>query len=433
MRDTIYKNICPVLLLVFALVLPTTSPNSAFNAAPWMVAVLFSWWLVGLGINICKKNVNKIACPRLMAVLLFALLYAAYIYGMLISQGIKVNDWFQKLPFVLLPCALLIPMVDYMDEKKWICFKLTYAIACVLSLLMCILHAYIGELSHFHFYNYYYSTLTGWLRHPAYLSMMYTMAIIFMVDLLYNKELSIKVKVMIHIINVFLSIGVVLSGSRAGILAFIVILFLYFVYVSCFERYHIKQWILSAMIPIMCFCISFLLLPRQQNRVIVTQSVVTDELSQRYHKSSPKDARVQAWQAAWSIGKQYFPKGVGIADFQQEQQNFYRQHQYWVSAKKDLNAHNQYLQALASMGLLGIFSLLCLLAFILYTGVKNRNAVLCLFGVLIMINFMFESMLERQDGIMFAVFFTCVLMMDISDKKFDNENSKHSRGEASVR
>ena len=417
MWNTVCKNVFWILLSAFALVLPTTSPNAGANITPWMVLALFLWWIAGRVAGLCHKQRCKAARSHIILILLFMFLYAAYIYGMLISSGKNVNDWFQKLPFVLLPCALLIPMVDYMDEKKWICFKLTYAIACVLSLLMCILHAYIGELSHFHFYNYYYSTLTGWLRHPAYLSMMYTMAIIFMVDLLYNKELSIKVKVMIHIINVFLSIGVVLSGSRAGILAFIVILFLYFVYVSCFERYHIKQWILSTLIPVMCFCISFLLLPRQQNRVIVTQSVVTNELSQRYHKSSPKDARVQAWQAAWSIGKQYFPKGVGIADFQQEQQNFYRQHQYWVSAKKDLNAHNQYLQALASMGVLGIFSLLFLLAFILYTGVKNRNAVLCLFGVLIMINFMFESMLERQDGIMFAVFFTCVLMMEVSDKK----------------
>lgn len=79
--------------------------------------------------------------------------------------------------------------------------------------------------------------------------------------------------------------------------------------------------------------------------------------------------------------------------------------------KFELNAHNQYIETRISVGLLGFVLLLGLFLFPVYLWIRNKNFDIILFSLIFifMLNCLFESIFERQMGIMFFVFFYFLL------------------------
>ena len=77
---------------------------------------------------------------------------------------------------------------------------------------------------------------------------------------------------------------------------------------------------------------------------------------------------------------------------------------------KKLNAHNQFLQTFIGTGIIGFMLLLILT---LGTGIWamiKKNYLALLFSILIILNFLVESMLQAQAGFIFFLFFSCLLL-----------------------
>jgi len=77
-------------------------------------------------------------------------------------------------------------------------------------------------------------------------------------------------------------------------------------------------------------------------------------------------------------------------------------------AEKNLNPHNQYLQTCLEVGVLGFLILLIIVVYGIITGLRNRNPVLILLSACLAFNSLFESMLQRQSGV---VFFTVLILV----------------------
>ena len=76
---------------------------------------------------------------------------------------------------------------------------------------------------------------------------------------------------------------------------------------------------------------------------------------------------------------------------------------------KKLNAHNQFLQTFIGTGIIGFVLLfLMTLGALIYSFIK-KNYILSLFSILIIFNFLVESMLQAQAGFIFFAFFFCIL------------------------
>lgn len=77
----------------------------------------------------------------------------------------------------------------------------------------------------------------------------------------------------------------------------------------------------------------------------------------------------------------------------------------------ELNAHNQFSDTIIAVGLIGLALLLIMFAIPIYLWIKNKTFDIIFFSLLIIIAFnsLFESVLERQMGIMFFVFFYFIL------------------------
>lgn len=91
--------------------------------------------------------------------------------------------------------------------------------------------------------------------------------------------------------------------------------------------------------------------------------------------------------------------------------------------KHEMNAHNQFSDTIIAVGLLGLFLLLSFFVMPIYLWIKNKNFDIVLFSLLFIIAFncLFESVFERQMGIMFFTFFYFLLFhADFCQQTDDN-------------
>ena len=77
--------------------------------------------------------------------------------------------------------------------------------------------------------------------------------------------------------------------------------------------------------------------------------------------------------------------------------------------RKKLNAHNQFLQTFIGTGIIGFILLLLMTVGSLIYGFMKKNYILALFSILMIFNFLVESMLQAQAGFVFFAFFFCIL------------------------
>jgi O-antigen ligase len=85
--------------------------------------------------------------------------------------------------------------------------------------------------------------------------------------------------------------------------------------------------------------------------------------------------------------------------------------------KKNTNTHNQYLQYLLDHGIIGFLFLFFLTIIMLIISLKERDYVYTIFIFLLIINFMTESILETQSGIVFFALFNTIFFFHWINKK----------------
>ena len=86
-----------------------------------------------------------------------------------------------------------------------------------------------------------------------------------------------------------------------------------------------------------------------------------------------------------------------------------RNERYKSFVKRGYNLHNQYLQIFGTIGIFGLLLLLYLFAIPFFLFIKKANYLSATFLFIVGASFLTESMLERQAGVSFIVFFYMVL------------------------
>jgi len=87
------------------------------------------------------------------------------------------------------------------------------------------------------------------------------------------------------------------------------------------------------------------------------------------------------------------------------------------------NPHNQFLQTTLELGLLGLIVFLFILVKSLIWGLRSRNGFIVLVISCLSFNCLFESMLQRQTGIVFFTFWIVLLTMELGETNFLKEQS----------
>ena len=142
------------------------------------------------------------------------------------------------------------------------------------------------------------------------------------------------------------------------------------------------------------------------------------------------DVRIKIYKNDFDVSMKKPIVGYGAGD--------YRQHldsRHADSGLRSYNAHNQYLETTLSIGLIGLAVLLFWLAWplaVAWVGLYRRKVRASVFWQILMLTFvvafnlMFESMLERQMGLLFIgpLFALIALVISIEQNKFGQLTKK---------
>lgn len=152
--------------------------------------------------------------------------------------------------------------------------------------------------------------------------------------------------------------------------------------------------------------------PKNQQRIQKTWSSIERFFeAQRGGAEGELEGRFRYWSVAGELYSEHWLLGVGTGDDDIALAQAYRQKGYEESAEKRRDAHSQYLQTGIAIGLPGV---LLLLAWIFRGGVLGvrKNGALLQLSILLFVSALFESVLERQAGILFFAFFFSFLTFD---------------------
>jgi len=120
------------------------------------------------------------------------------------------------------------------------------------------------------------------------------------------------------------------------------------------------------------------------------------------------EVRWLTWGAAAELFQADPIKGTGTGDIKNELVRLYNAKGYTAAAEMRLNAHQQFLQSAACLGIFGLL-FLCAMLLAPFFGVGRHDAFTVIFLLLAVCNWVVESMLEVQAGVIFFAFFAGIM------------------------
>jgi len=129
------------------------------------------------------------------------------------------------------------------------------------------------------------------------------------------------------------------------------------------------------------------------------------------NKNSPGsvNARLLIWNVSIEMIADH-PFGVGTGDGKDVLMDYYRQKGMDAFADRQLNPHCQYLQTAVAVGIIPALLLLFAMGYFMRMGFRYKNYFLLILVATFATGCLFESILERQWGIIFFLFFLSVIL-----------------------
>ncbi len=359
----------------------------------------------------CKNNYAAILKNKTIVSLL--IFYVLYCLGM-IYTGNNQQGLFNlqvKLSLLLFP-IVLVSVLEFNKEKTRRLFSF-FIYGCLTACAICFLLAtyrFIEEkwLISQHLYNlnyginFFLSSRLSCFMHPSYFAMYLGFAISL---LIYAKELGLSFSnKILNLLLITFSITIFFLASKAGIIVYFSIAVFYFI-----KNKKIKLALIFFGIITALFFIMFVIAPEFANKFKGVAKVVTEK-NVESNATESSSARVLVWQSAVEVVSSHPLFGTGTGDSQDELQKIYQEKGYTGVLEKKLNLHNQFLETLVAIGIVGLSALLLILYFGISFFYANKNYAGIFFILIISINFLFESMLETQAGTLFFAFWLIVLL-----------------------
>jgi len=221
-------------------------------------------------------------------------------------------------------------------------------------------------------------------------------------------------------IALFFVVFIYFLSSRASIIAFLAIsvglLILYF--------YKTKKILIKIISLIILILIGFIMInnPRftlmvkndfSKNNIETVKILNTNKESSDAKTDESSNVRLQIWKSAINISSKNILLGVGTGDIKDALMAEYIKCNNKDAKKNNLNVHNQFLETQMGQGIIGFMLLTSLFFIAILRSYIDKNRLLFLFIIIIGINFLFESMLNTQAGVIFFSFFFSFLIFTV--------------------
>lgn len=300
----------------------------------------------------------------------------------------------------------------------------SFVISCVIT---CCVALSIALVKFYHTHDselfYYHSLSTNVGMHAGYLAMYLCFALSILMYIYFAKDIKQTLAQMA--ISVFavivLCTTIIFLASRMQILLMMGLWLMFFVYRFQLQKSPIKLIVAAFVIVTVLFSV-ILLSPKNRERFKEAINYKGEyALSKKWGE---KQMRFLMWSSAIDLIKEKPLIGYGTGDVQDELEKHYIAHDYvsltyWKNTR--FNAHNQFLETSLAIGLLGLCVFITGIVFALNRAVKTKNRIYIAFMIVFLCSCLTESMLERQNGIVFFAFFNSFLIMNSANEKGTNK------------
>ena len=402
----IHNRVYYFLLITLAFCIPL---NRLFSA--YIIGFIVLNWL--LEARFVQKFKRIISSTHRIDMLLFGLLYLSYLAGLIYTQNIDYGLFSIQVKGSLIIFPILFATIDTSGwtKKHTVNVFVSFIAGCFIASLVCIGYAVSSYLDTGDKMDFYYISLSIF-HHPSYSAMFTSFAIALLIWFLLDNDSRIsKVKLIINLVLIiyFLVFAILLS-SKAGILTLIIIFFLTVSYVIFINRkYFLGSFLIIAIT--LLFIATLNIFPYSSMRFNPSQEIIQNEREISNETTDGTVERVLIWKYSIELINEHFFFGVGTGDVISALKETYGEHDFTNAYENELNPHNQYLQTFISLGVIGFLLLIFSLLLPAIYSAWRKGFVYFLFLVIIAFNFLVESMLERQAGVVFYAFFNGFLFM----------------------
>ncbi len=411
-RDKIYYYA----FILLAFVIPMYD-----KLVPPVILIIGLTWILEFSFN---EKVQRIRESRKRKnILAFGVLYLLYVIGTSYSDVLHGQEgaWFDlEVKMSLLIFPLLFATIDFSKLKDDFAENILDAFVggSLINLIFLLSHAiyrfyFLGEPSTVFFYT----GLTVFF-HPSYIAMFYALSIGILVIRLLSSTGGTKFQRYLTLFLIFVfQIFIVLLSSKSGILGMGVVYIIITLYLIIKKSFGIPILFLVPLFLLATFVITLFMFPQSYGRFVTVKSSLEQEKTLPVNTHESSAARVLVWKSALEIIKKNPLFGVGTGDVKQELMRVYKEKGIEMAMEEHLNAHNQYIQTTIAIGFIGLLILLAYFVLPSIYAFKNDNLLYLIFLALVGFHFLFESMLERQAGVVFYAFINSFLFYFTVEKE----------------
>ncbi|MCX6251906.1 MAG: O-antigen ligase family protein [Bacteroidetes bacterium] len=379
---------------------------------PFLIGFLFLNWLIEGEYSKTFPLIFKERTRFLM--FSFSFLYLLYLAGLIHTNNFQYarEDLEIKVSILLFPLIFATSDFPLLSKKETGIILRVFAAGCIAGSLILVGRAFYSSVFIHQAGAFYYTSLS-WNFHPGYYSMYITFA---MSNILYFLLIRQSVKgfpkVTAHIlILLFFTLMIVLLSSKAGLLIWLCVIGFYAV-ILLFKYKRWRTVVIFVAVALTAFVLFLLLFPTAADRVSQAKQDIAFKDSIDNSGRSTGD-RILIWKSSEEIIKKHFLFGVGTGDVRDKLMEEYRRGNVIAVLKHYLNAHNQYVQTFMALGIFGLLILITMIVTPAIFSLKRENYIYFAFLFIVGISMIFESMLERQEGVVFYAFFN-VFFFDLA-------------------
>ncbi len=396
------KKKISLLLIWFIIFSISFPPISKYNSISIILLCLFSiYYSLKYKIKIIF-NSNYLVLP----ILYFALIFFSILYSSNTYLGIKNIE--KILSFLVFP--LIFTQIQRLFTKQaiwsiYFAFLLSMAVVLVICYANALINYTVDPLPLVKGNTYFTSVLN---IHPNYLSIYLIFSASLILYFYKIKKLSNTSDYLhcsIKIILIFLIIfSIVILRTRSGIFALIFTFLVYTIHhIQQKKQFNFKKtWLLGSIFYLIIFIL------------IVTKTNPINNIDKFLKRDTPNsiNQRLNIWHASLEALSKSPLLGYGIGDRQESLNKFYYITGFEQGIANNYNAHNQFLQIMLTAGILPSLILLLMLFNILKLYFQTKKFYLLGFLVAVFVTMGTECVLERQQGIVFFVFFYSLFYLE---------------------
>jgi len=373
---------------------------------PLFIGLLLINWLVeGNLISKLKSLVNnKLA-------ILFTLLYLVHLIGLFYTNNMESGlfDIQVKLSLLIFPLIFVSNPLSK-SELSTVFFAFT------IGLLYASIYLITRAVSLYFIENemaFFYQEFSA-LLHTSYMSMYLNFAIVWLIINMFNTVENFPFsKISSSLLIVLFSLIIILLASKSGILTLLLIYI-----VALFYLIIVQKKVIIGTVSVILIVLGLFFTQRYAPTVT---SRLDNFIEAIYSESSTEttestSVRMLIWKSSNNIIKENFLLGVGTGDAKDALNVEYSKNNITNALKNNLNAHNEFYQIFICLGFFGFVILMLNIFYPIIFYREKNNLLYTYFLIIIAFNFLSESMLETQAGVLFYAFFNSIMGLKTNEK-----------------